>query len=403
MKYRYSARTKKGELQVGYVEALNKDSANRILSSHDLYILSLEGVQAPRWYHSFLFFFKRVRKKDLSIFTRQLATMLEAKIPIRDALTSLYHQTNAPALKEAVFQISSDIDSGLSLSQAMERHGDIFFEFYIHMIQTAEVTGRVEEAMLYLADYLEKELLLSAKVKNALIYPAFVIVLSFIVGAILVGLVFPQIAPLFEEVEFDLPLITRVFLALGNFINNWWILILIFFVVMAFIIFDYLRTREGKSVLDTIILRAPFFGNFFRKLYVARFSEVASVLIKGGIPIAQAIEISGHTIGSALYQEMLHDVAEGVRRGELLSQLFADKQKYFPPLVEQMVTVGEQTGKLDDMFIRVSTFYNREIDNVVGNLVELIQPVIMVILGAVVGLLFAAILLPIYNLIQVIR
>ena len=403
MKFRYSARTKNGELQVGYVEATEKDAAANILGGHDLYILSLEKIEAPKWYHSILFYFKRVRRKDLAVFTRQIATMLEAKIPLHDALNSLYYQTNAPALKEAIFGISSDIDSGLSLSQALEKHSEIFFEFYIHLIQSAEVTGRVEEAMGYLADYLERELLLLSKVKNALIYPVFVIVLSVVVGAILVGLVFPQIAPLFEEADFKLPLITRVFLTLGNFINNWWFSIAVFFVVLIFIIIDYFRSEEGKGVMDQFILTAPFIGNFFKKLYVARFAEVASVLIKGGIPIAQAIEIGGHTIGSALYREIVHDVAEGVRRGELLSQAFSRYDKYFPPIVNQMVTVGEQTGKLDQMFVRIGAFYSREVENVVGNLVELIQPVLMVALGVLVGLLFAAILLPIYNLIQVIR
>ena len=403
MKFRYSARTKTGELQVGYIEAIGRDAAANILSGHDLYILSIEKIEAPKWYHSILFYFKRVRRKDLTIFTRQFATMLEAKIPIQDALTALYYQTTAPALHEAIYEVSSDIDAGLSLSQALEKHSGIFFEFYIHLIQSAEITGRVEEAMGYLADYLERELILLAKVKNALIYPIFVVVLSIIVGGILIGLVFPQIAPLFEEAEFELPLITRVFLTLGHFINDWWLAIVIFFAVLIAIVIDYLRTEEGKAVLDVALLRAPFVGDFFRKLYVARFAEIASVLIKGGIPIAQAIEIGGHTVGSAIYREMLHDVAEGVRRGELLSQAFGRHGKYFPPIVNQMVTVGEQTGKLDQMFVRVGVFYSREVENVVGNLVELIQPALMVAIGVLVGLLFASILLPIYNLIQVIR
>jgi|SRR3989344_133689 len=403
MKFRYSARTKSGELQVGYVEALNRDAGQNILASHDLFILSLEKVEAPKWYHQVLFFLKRVRRKDLAIFTRQFATMLEAKIPLTDALTALYYQTPNPILKEAIFEVSSDIESGLSLSQAIEKHSEIFFEFYIHLLQSAEVTGRVEEAMGYLADYLERELLVVAKVKNALIYPVFVVFLSIIVGAILVGIVFPQVAPIFEEAEFELPIITRIFLGIGTFINNWWFTIIIFFIILIIIIIDYLRTDEGKAVLDQVLLTTPPVNNLFRKLYVARFAQVASVLIKGGIPIAQAIEIGGHTIGSALYREMLHDIAEGIRRGELLSQAFARYEKYFPPIVNQMITVGEQTGKIDEMFVRIGNFYGREVENIVGNIVELIQPILMVALGALVGLLFAAILMPIYNLIQVIR
>ncbi len=403
MKFRYSARTKSGELQVGFVEAMNKDGAASILSGHELFVLSVERVEVPHWYDAVMVFFRRVKRRDLALFTRQFATMLEAKIPIHDALKSLYTQAANPVLKEAIFEVAADLDAGLSLSQALSKHGETFFEFYVNLIQSAEVTGRVEEAMGYLADFLEKELLLMGKVKNALIYPLFVVGLSIAVGGILIGLVFPQITPLFEEANFDLPLITRIFLGLGTFINDWWLAVIIFLLVLGVIVYDYLRTSEGKAVFDQIIVTSPVLGSLFRKLYVARFSEVVSVLIKGGIPIAQAIEISSHTSGSALYREMLHDIAERIRRGDLLSTAFSRHEKYFPPIVTQMVSVGEQTGKIDAMFTRIAAFYGREVENTVGNIVELIQPVLMTVIGVMVGLLFAVILLPIYNLIQVIR
>ena len=388
---------------MGYIEAATRDAAASILSSHELFILSLEKIEAPKWYHSILGYFARVRRKDVAIFTRQFATMLEAKISIHDSLNTLYYQTPNTTLREAVFEISQDIDAGLTLSQSFEKRSDIFFEFYIHLIQSAEVTGQVERAMGFLADYLEREIILLGKVKNALIYPVFVVVLAFIVSGVLIGVVFPQITPLFKEAEFELPLITRIFLSLGTFIHDWWVAVVIFMIAFLFILANYLRTDEGRAVADHVGLTTPFFGDFFRKLYVARFAEIVSVLIKGGIPIAQAIEISGHTLGSALYREMLHEVAESVRRGELMSQSFSRYGKFFPPLVTQMITVGEQTGKVDEMFLKVVGIYSREVENVVGNLVELIQPVLMVVIGVLVGLLFAAILLPIYNLIQVIR
>lgn len=403
MKFRYSARTKDGELQVGYVEATTKDAATGMLSGHDLYVLSVETILPARWYQPFLSLFKKVRRKDLVIFTRQFATMLEAKISIHDALNALYYQTTNPGLREAIFQVSSDLDAGISLSQSLAKQSDIFYEFYVHLIQAAEVTGQVEEAMGFLADHLEKEMVLMSKVKNAFIYPAFVVALSIVVGGILIGLVFPQVKPLFEEAQIDLPLVTRVFLTLGTFLNEWWFAVIIFVIILGFIVTDYVRTDEGKAVVNQVAITVPVIGDFFKKLYVARFSDIASVLIKGGIPIAQAIEISGHTLGSAIYREVLHDVAEGVRRGELMSQAFARHAKFFPPIVYQMVTVGEQTGKLDEMFVRIAKFYSREVENLVGNLIELIQPILMVVIGVMVGFLFAAILLPIYNLVQVIR
>ena len=221
---------------MGYIEAATRDAAASILSSHELFILSLEKIEAPKWYHSILGYFARVRRKDVAIFTRQFATMLEAKISIHDSLNTLYYQTPNTTLREAVFEISQDIDAGLTLSQSFEKRSDIFFEFYIHLIQSAEVTGQVERAMGFLADYLEREIILLGKVKNALIYPVFVVVLAFIVSGVLIGVVFPQITPLFKEAEFELPLITRIFLSLGTFIHDWWVAVVIFMIAFLFIL-----------------------------------------------------------------------------------------------------------------------------------------------------------------------
>lgn len=401
MKYRYSARTKTGELQVGFVESVSRETALRVLTGHELFILSLEETSQPTWYSAFSNFFNRVRRADLMIFTRQFATMLEAAIPLGDALTSLYRQTRNLALRETVFEISTDISSGLSLSQALERHSRIFSEFYINLIRSAEVTGRVEEAMTFLADYLEKETSLMGKVRNALIYPVFVIVLFLLVAGILMGVVFPQLEPIFRESNVALPVITEMFLAAGGFIARWWLAVLITGGVGAVIIIDYFRSQEGSIVYSQALMAAPVIGTLFKKVYVARFAEAASVLIKGGIPIAQAIEISGHTIGNLVYRDALHEAAESLRRGEQLSQALERNAAYFPPLVSQMVAVGENTGRLDQMLGRVSAFYTREVDALVGSLVELIQPALILIIGALVGLLFAAVLLPIYNLVQV--
>lgn len=401
MKYRYSARTKTGELQVGFVESVSRETALRVLTGHELFILSLEEMGHPAWHAAFSNFFNRVRRADLMIFTRQFATMLEAAIPLGDALTSLYRQTRNLTLRETVFEVSTDISSGLSLSQALERHRRIFSEFYVNLIRSAEVTGRVEEAMTFLADYLEKETSLMGKVRNALIYPVFVIVLFLLVAGVLMGVVFPQLEPIFRESNVALPVITEMFLAAGGFIARWWLAVLIAGGVGAVIVIDYFRSQEGSIVYSQALMAAPVIGALFKKVYVARFAEAASVLIKGGIPIAQAIEISGHTIGNLVYRDALHEAAESLRRGEQLSQALERNPAYFPPLVSQMVAVGESTGRLDQMLGRVAAFYTREVDALVGSLVELIQPALILIIGALVGLLFAAVLLPIYNLVQV--
>jgi type IV pilus assembly protein PilC len=399
MKFHYTARTKSGELQAGYVEGVTKESASQVLGSHGLYILSLEPLRST-FSRLFVSFIKRVKKTDVMVFTRQLSTMLEAGIALGDALKSLYNQIRNPVLREAVLEISLDVDSGLSLSQAMERQSAIFNDFYISLIRTAEVTGRIDEAMSFLADHLEKELTLIAKVRNALIYPALVIALFLVVVFILLTVVFPQIAPIFEEANVELPFITKSLLGIGTFLASWWIVIVLLTAIFIGIIFDYFRSREGKSVLDQVLLHLPVFGGIFRKLYVVRFSSNMSILLKGGIPISQAIEITSHNIQSALYEDALNHAAQGVSQGELLSATLLSYPDYFPNLVVQMTSVGEATGRLGDMLDRVSSFYTREVDALVGELVELIQPVIMIVIGVMVGLLFAALLLPIFDLAQ---
>jgi len=400
LKFKYNARTQEGELQTGFVDAANREAALNVLTGHELFILSLEEAERARWYDKFLNFFNRVKIVDLMIFTRQFATLMESKMPLGNSLRTLYQQTRKPILKEAIFGVSSDVDAGLSLSQAMERQGKIFSGFYINMIRTAEITGRLEEAMMFLADYLDKETMWRSRIRNALIYPIILIILFLVVAGIMLITVFPQIEPVFKETGVTLPLITQLFLFSGNFIIQWWWAIILISVLLLFLLVDYLQSDEGRIVLNEVIIKIPIFGNLFKKMYVARFAESTSVLIKGGIPITQAIEIAGHAIGNVIYRDILHEIAEGVRGGELLSNLLSQNEYYFPILVGQMVAIGEGTGRLDEILSRISTFYTREVNDILDNLMELIQPILVVIIGVFVGLLFASILIPIYNLAQ---
>jgi type IV pilus assembly protein PilC len=400
MKFKYNARTQDGELQTGFIDAANRQVALNILTSHDLFILSLEGAEKIGWLQKTFGFLNRVKIKDIVIFTRQFATLMESKVPLDNSLRSLYQQTKNPILKEAIADISSDIDAGLSFSQALERQSAIFSEFYVNMVRSAEITGRLEEVASFLADYFEKESEWRSRVKNAMIYPITVISLFIIVAIMMLVVVFPQIGPIFEESNVELPMLTKIFLSTGYFLLNWWWIIVIVAVMLVFLAIDYFQKDEGKAVLNEITIKLPIFGNMFKKIYVARFAESISVLIKGGIPLTQALEISSHTIGNIIYRDMLHEIAEGVRGGASLSSLLSQNEYYFPPLVGQMVAIGENTGRLEEILSRVSSFFTREVNDVLNNLVELIQPILMAVIGVLIGLLFASILIPIYNLAQ---
>ncbi len=400
MKFKYKARSKAGELQVGFVEGIDRNTATNVLMSHGLFVLSIEEATKKQWYDNLLGFFGRVKSKDLMIFSRQFATLLSAKVALNDALLTLQNQTANPTLKEALIEISADIDAGLSLSQAMEKHSDVFSIFYVNMVRSAEVTGRVEEAANYLADYIEKETALISKVKGALMYPIIMVVLFLIVGGIITTVVLPQIGPIFEESGVDLPFVTRMLITSGEFLAAWWWLVVFGIGFVVFVFVDYFKTAEGKVVVDELVLRIPGVATLLKKMHVARFSESLSVLLKGAVPVAQAVEITGQTVGSAAYTDLLRETAADIRRGELLSQSLGKHPEFFPPFVGQMVTVGEKTGRLEEMLSRVSAFYTQEVNIMVSNLVELIQPILMVVIGVLVGGLFASILIPIYNLIQ---
>jgi type IV pilus assembly protein PilC len=400
MKFKYTGRNKEGELQTGNVDAANREAALNILSGHDLVVLELSTLSTNGFFDRVGSYFNRVKNKDLVIFTRQFATLLESKIAIGSSLRTLQAQTINSRLKDIIFDLSSDVEAGLVLSQALGKFPNVFSEFYINLVRSAEVTGRMDEVMLFLADYLEKEYALKMRVRNALIYPVVVVALFVVVAALMVTLVIPAIKPIFEESHVALPIFTRILLGTSDFFVAWWWAILLLVIGLLIFALDYAKTPEGKAVYDELSLKIPIFGELLKKLYVARLAEAIAVLIQGGIPATQAVEIASHTVANAVYRDLLHEVGESVNSGKLISQAFGISEEYFPPMLIQMTSVGEATGRLEEMLKKVSKFYTQEVDSLVGNLVELIQPMMMVGIGTMVGLLFAAILLPLYNLAQ---
>ncbi len=397
MKFKYQAKTKDGTTQVGFVEAGDRDSASSILAGHDLFVLSLVATNPPGALDTISGFFARVRRKDLIIFSRQLATLLEARLPLNNALKILYEQTANATLKEAISQVTEDIDAGISFSQAMERQNNVFPDYYIEMVRAAEVTGNLNEVSSFLADYTEKEGDLASKAASALVYPGIVVGLFVVVAFILLTFVYPSLGSVFAQNGVSLPWYTQILLNTGTFLSRWWVAVIIAVVALGAVIVDYARTEEGKAILDEAKVRLPILKKVYLPVIMARFGNSAALLVHGGIPIAQSLEIIGHMVGNTVYKDVIHDIAEDVRQGSLLSQSIAKYPQYFPELVPQMVAVGETTGKIEDMFTRLSGIYTREADEVTGNLVELIQPALMISIGLMVGLLFASILIPLYS------
>ena len=396
-RFEYQARNNQGELQVGFVEAPDKEGAIRILASNGLFVLSITEAKKTGVEASFRRIFDRVSDKDLMIFTRQFSTLLGSSVPLSGSLRTLAAQTRNPRLKETIVEMQKEIDGGLSLSQAMEKFGDIFSEFYVNMIRSAEVTGRVDEVMNFLADYLEKQTAMAGKVRGAMIYPVFMIILLFVVITAMAVFVFPKIEDVFTEMGATLPPLTLAVIGIGKFLVQWWWAVILVAGFIVAIIADYLRSKEGKVMLDELVLRIPIFSGILKYMYISRFADSVAVLIRGGVAIVQALEITARTVGSEVYKEIIGLAVEDVRNGVLLSQALAKYPEHFPPLTSQMISIGESTGRLEFLLQKVSSFYGRELDDIVGNLVELIQPLLMLVIGVVVGILFASILVPMYD------
>jgi type IV pilus assembly protein PilC len=398
MKYQYQAKTKEGEAQVGFVEAPSREAAASVLSGHDLFILTINEVEKPHFWNRIASWFGRVKRKDMMIFTRQMATLFEAQLPLPEVLTTLQKQTRQPALKEAVFQISEDIDAGLSFSQALERQSNVFSPFMVSMVRSAEVTGNLEKVIGFLADYEEKETALITKARSALIYPGIIVGLFVVVAIIMVTVVFPQIEPVFTQSGVALPWFTRILIGSGTFLRRWWIAFILLFGLLVAMVLDYFQTKEGKALRDDLFIRAPVVKRVYLPLTITRLSNAMSMLLLGGVPMAQAIEIVGQTIDNEVYKDLMLDVSTQVRQGIHLAEAMEKYPLYFPALATQMIGVGEATGQVSQMFSRISNFYGKEAENLINNLVDLIQPVLMIAIGLLVGILFASVLLPLYQL-----
>jgi type IV pilus assembly protein PilC len=399
-KFEYQARDKSGQLQVGFIEADTKDGAANRLYADNLYVLALTDVKKST-VQSFLYgLINRVKQKDLMIFTRQFSTLLGSGVPLSESLRTLAAQTRNSLLRETIIEVQKEIDSGLSLSQAMEKYNKVFSDFYVNMVRSAEVTGRVDEVTGFVADYLEKQSILTSKVRNALVYPIFMVAFLVIVVIFLSVAVFPKIEDVFIELGATLPMLTKMVVRFGRFFSSWWWALIAGVIAVVFAFKDYFKSKEGREFLDRVIFHLPIFSRMLKSLYVSRFADSVSVLSKGGVPIVQSLEITARTMGSAIYSEILRSAADDVKNGVPLSQSLSKYPQYFPPLVGQMLAVGETTGKMDSLLRKISSFYSREVEDLVGSLVELIQPILMLVIGAVIGLMFASILTPIFNFVS---
>ncbi len=306
-------------------------------------------------------------------------------------------QTDNGMLRFALQTISQDIQGGISISAAMEKHPNVFSSFYVAMVRAGEESGKLTETFRYLADYLERQYELVSKTKNALVYPAFVVVTFIGVIALMLTVVIPQLSAVLIETGQELPIYTKVVIGISNIFVNYWPIMLVLAIGLAAYIW-YLSSREsGKKTLDSWKLAMPAFGELYQKLYLSRIADNMNTMLSAGIPVLHALEITGAVVDNKVYEDVLKRAVDDVRGGQLISASF-EKSPQIPPIMVQMVKVGEETGSLGQILSTLARFYKREVDNAVDTLIGLIEPVMIVGLGVGVGFLLTAILIPIYNI-----
>jgi len=394
--FEYQARDKSGEVRSGIIDASSQEGALDALHQTGLIVTSIQ--EQPKPFLTRISLGGRVKQKDLVIFSRQLATLFEAQIPIVQALKALVVETGKKALQKAIAEILDDITGGLSLSQAMAKHPRIFSSFYISLIRSGEESGKLQEVFTYLADYLERSYYLANKARNALVYPAFVLTVFILVFVLMLVVVIPRLSGIFEEAGVALPIYTQIVLFISLFLRKFGFFLLLLILIGAVLGWRWGKTPDGKIFFHRIQLNTPFIGGLWRKLYMARLTDNLRTLIIGGVPILKALAITGDVVGNEIYRQAINGAIDSVKGGNTISAAF-ERVPEIPPLVTAMMRIGELSGRLDFILASIGKFYQKEVDAAVESLVALIEPLLIVLLGGGVALLVASIMIPIYTLV----
>lgn len=344
----------------------------------------------------------RVKLKDLAVFSRQFATMVNSGLPILRALAILGDQTENKELEKVLIQVRLDVEQGQSLSGAMEKHRKAFNDLYIAMVKAGETGGVLDTVLLRVADNIEKEVELRRKIKSAMTYPLVVVILvSFILGGMLLFVV-PQFETIYTQLGGKLPLPTRILLGISKALRSYWYFFMGFVAAAVFALRRYKRTERGRATVDAAKLKIPIFGQLFRKSALARFSSTLGMLLRSGVPILQALDIVADTVNNKVISKAVIDVQGSVREGESIAKPLS-RHAVFPPMVVQMLAVGEETGAVDTMLDKVADFYNSEVSASVDALTSLIEPLMIAIVGGAVGAAVIALYMPMFNIINLIK
>ena len=398
--YNYKAINDKGESVKGVISAESVKLASDKLRKGGVYLSSIkEATGARRSSRSLPW--SGVSISELAVMTRQFSTLISAGLPLETSLVALYEQTDDQKLKEILSEVRNRLSEGSSLHAALEEHKSVFSDLYVSMVRAGEASGTLDVVLDRLADFLEKQLELTSKIRGAMIYPAIMFVVGMGVLVFMMTFVIPKVADIFEASNKALPFVTVVLIGASDFLRENFALLLVFMAVVFFFAHRYVNTPSGKKIYDTLSLRIPVFGKMSSKVMISRFTRTLATLLSSGIPLLDAVKVSESVLGNSLYVDNIRDVrvkvAEGSAFGDCLGQT-----GIFPPLVVRMVSVGEEAGKVEVMLSKVADMYDTEVDGMLSTLTSLLEPVMILIMGVIMGFIVFAILLPVLNLTSVI-
>jgi len=398
--FQWSGKTTKGVIESGEITAATKDEVIAQLRKRN--ITATVVIEKPKKVSKFGFGGK-VKDKDIVVFTRQFATMIDAGLPLVQALEILSTQVENKSFGKVLAQVKIDVESGSTYADALKKHPRVFSELYANMVAAGEAGGILDTILNRLAAYIEKAMKLKKKVKGAMVYPAVVSSIAVMVIAVIMIFVVPTFSKMFTTLGGTLPLPTRLVMNLSNFIAGIGGL-LVAGAIVAIVVFivRFRRTEKGQHITDKILLRLPIFGILINKVAVAKFTRTLGTLVSSGVPILDGLEITAKTSGNKVIEYAIMEVRKGVMGGKTLAEPIT-KAKVFPPMVTHMIAVGESTGALDAMLGKIADFYDDEVDASVSNLTAMMEPMLMVFLGGAVGFIVVAMYLPIFKLITLIK
>ncbi len=395
--FRYQGINFRGRRVRGRLVALNQGDAEKRLSNRGLRLEKLFDISG-NLESRLSSFYQRVKSRELVVFSRQFSLLVSSDIGVVDALMTIVEQTENTRFQNIITEVAFEVNGGSLLSDALRRKGDrVFSNFYINVVAAGETSGKLDEVLAYLADEMEKDYDLVSKFRSAMIYPAVVLCGLAGVGFIMMYFVLPNLTAILEETGAALPWATMVVIAAVNFFQNYVWFILLFIILSIFSIRALMKTDSGRLWLDTLKLRLPIVGRMYKLVYLIRFCRSLSTLLRGGVTIIRSLEVSGEVVRNRLYQTLIQKTMKAVSEGDSVSAVFSTSS-YVPRMIPQMMSIGERTGHLDTVLEKISQFYSRELAEKLNNLGAVLEPLVMILLGIGVGIMVAAVILPMYNI-----